>query len=140
LDGLGLVGGGGWRGRLLVAGWSLHHPAQHRCCLRPRLPITNPTHIAVALKYDVHQAGAPVVVAMGERKLAERIKAIAGKAGVPIIENKPLARALRAACTVGAPIPPAFFIAVAEILAYVYRIRRRMPAAVATAAAEMRPA
>jgi flagellar biosynthetic protein FlhB len=102
--------------------------------------ITNPTHIAVALKYDVNQAGAPVVVAMGERKLAERIKAIAGKSGVPIIENKPLARALRAACTVGAPIPPAFFIAVAEILAYVYRIRQRMPDAVAAAAAEMSPA
>lgn len=87
--------------------------------------ITNPTHLAVALKYDVAAGGAPIVVAMGERKLAERIKLIAGQAGVPMVENKPLARALVATCTVGAPIPPAMYVAVAEILAYVYRLRSR---------------
>ena len=96
--------------------------------------ITNPTHIAVALRYDVTQSGAPVVIAMGERKLAERIKAIARKAGVPMVENKPLARALLATASVGAPIPPALYVAVAEILAYVYRLRQRMPAAIAARA------
>ena len=92
---------------------------------RADVVITNPTHIAIALKYDVATFGAPVVVAMGERKLAERIKLIARQAGVPMVENKPLARALLATCKVGAPIPPAMYVAVAEILAYVYRVRGR---------------
>ena len=56
--------------------------------------ITNPTHIAVALKYDIDKAAAPLVLAMGERKLAERIKALAAQAGVPMVENRPLAHAL----------------------------------------------
>jgi flagellar biosynthesis protein FlhB len=90
--------------------------------------ITNPTHIAVALKYDTKVAAAPVVVAMGERKMAERIKRLAAGAGVPMIENKPLARALLATCTVGVPIPPALYVAVAEILAFVFRKRRQLPA------------
>ena len=93
--------------------------------------ITNPTHLAIALKYDVATSGAPVVVAMGERKLAERIKLIAKEAGVPMVENKPLARALLATCKVGAPISPAMYVAVAEILAYVYRMRSRGLAALA---------
>jgi flagellar biosynthetic protein FlhB len=96
--------------------------------------ITNPTHLAVALRYDGASGGAPTVVAMGERKLAERIKAIALRAGVPLVENKPLARALLATCTVGSPIPPALYVAVAEILAFVYRRRGRIPAAVGSAA------
>lgn len=85
--------------------------------------ITNPTHVAVALRYDPSVSAAPVVVAMGERKLAERIKAIARAAGVPTIENKPVARALLATSAVGHPIPPALYAAVAEILAFVYRRR-----------------
>ncbi len=85
--------------------------------------VTNPTHVAVALKYDVAAAPAPIVVAMGERKLAERIKALALRAGVPVIENRPVARALLATCTVGRMIPPALYAAVAEILAFVYRQR-----------------
>lgn len=85
--------------------------------------VTNPTHVAVALRYDPEVAGAPVVVAMGERKLAERIKALARESGVPTVENKPVARALLATCVVGKPIPPALYAAVAEILAYVYRLR-----------------
>jgi len=90
--------------------------------------VTNPTHVAVALKYDVAAAPAPVVVAMGERKLAERIKALALKAGVPVIENRPVARALLATCTVGKMIPPALYAAVAEVLAFVYRQRTGRPA------------
>jgi flagellar biosynthetic protein FlhB len=100
--------------------------------------ITNPTHIAVALRYDATSGGAPVVLAMGERKLAERIKRIAAAAGVPMVENKPLARALLATGSVGAPIPPGLYVAVAEILAYVYRRRGRMPAGLTPARAGSR--
>jgi flagellar biosynthetic protein FlhB len=91
--------------------------------------VVNPTEIAVALKYDIERALAPVVVAMGQRKLAERIKALALKCGVPVIENRPVARALLATATVGKPIPPALYAAVAEILAFVYRQRGRIPQA-----------
>jgi flagellar biosynthetic protein FlhB len=89
--------------------------------------VVNPTKIAVALKYDVDLAPAPVVVAMGQRKLAERIKKIALNARVPVIENRPVARALLATAKVGRPIPPALYTAVAEILAFVYRQRGRLP-------------
>ncbi len=94
--------------------------------------ITNPTHIAIALKYDPSISGAPVVLAMGQRKLAERIKLLAKQSGVPTIENKPLARALLATAVVGAPIPPALYVAIAEILAFVYRARRKAPSALAS--------
>lgn len=87
--------------------------------------ITNPTHLAVALKYDPNEASAPVVVAMGARKLAERIKALAAAAGVPRVEDRPLAQALFRTASVGRPIPPALFVAVAEVLAFVYRRRPR---------------
>lgn len=87
--------------------------------------VVNPTEIAVALRYDTDVAAAPIVVAMGQRKLAERIRAIANRHGVPIVENRPVARALLATATVGAMIPPALYAAVAEILAYVYRRRAR---------------
>lgn len=83
--------------------------------------VTNPTHYAVGLKYDASVAAAPIVVAMGARKLAERIKAIAVANQVPIVENKPLAQALIATATVGQPIPSALYMAVAEVLAFVYR-------------------
>jgi flagellar biosynthetic protein FlhB len=83
--------------------------------------VTNPTHIAVALKYDPLVSPAPVVLAMGERLLAKRIKEIALRAGVPVIENKPLARALFATAKVGTPIPPALYVAVAEVIAFVFR-------------------
>jgi flagellar biosynthetic protein FlhB len=83
--------------------------------------VTNPTHIAVALKYDPDVADAPMVLAMGERKLAQRIKELARENGIPTVENRPLARALLATAKVGHPIPVELFMAVAEILAWVYR-------------------
>ncbi len=86
--------------------------------------VTNPTRIAVALRYDPEQADAPVVVAMGTRKLAERIRKVALDSGVPVIENRPVARALFATAKIGLPIPPALYMAVAEILAFVFRHRR----------------
>lgn len=88
------------------------------------LVITNPTHVAVALKYDTAVSDAPIVVAKGERKVAERIKRLAYEAGVPVIENRPLARALLATSQIGVPIPMELYVAVAEILAFVFRQRR----------------
>ena len=86
--------------------------------------VTNPTHIAVALRYDPEVADAPIVVAMGQRKVAERIKRIARESGVPTLENKPLARALLANARVGMMIPSDLYVAVAEILAFVFSKRR----------------
>ncbi len=83
--------------------------------------LTNPTHIAVALRYDISVSPAPIVVAMGARKTAERIKELAAEHGVPVIENKPLARALFKTASVGGPVPPALYVAVAEVLAFIIR-------------------
>ncbi|MCG8468073.1 MAG: flagellar biosynthesis protein FlhB [Gemmatimonadetes bacterium] len=88
--------------------------------------LTNPTHIAVALRYDPERAPAPEIVAMGQRKIAERIRAIAHDAGVPVIENKPLARALFTSGRIGSLVPPELYVAVAEVLAFVFRHRRRL--------------
>jgi len=85
--------------------------------------IVNPTHIAIAIKYDPNVAPAPIVLAIGQRKVAERIKAIAAEAGVPMVENKPLARALLKTAKVGTLIPYELYMAVAEVLAYVLRTR-----------------
>ncbi len=85
--------------------------------------IINPTHIAIAIKYDPTIAPAPIVLAIGQRKIAERIKEIARESGVPMIENKPLARALLKTAKVGTLIPYELYMAVAEILAFVLRTR-----------------
>ena len=85
--------------------------------------LVNPVHIAVALKYDSSVAPAPYVVALGRRKVAERIKALAYEAGVPVVENVPLARALIAAVKLGQMIPTELYLAVAEVLAFVMRKR-----------------
>jgi flagellar biosynthetic protein FlhB len=85
--------------------------------------IVNPTHIAIALKYDPMLAPAPIVLAVGQRLVAERIKAIALASGVPIVQNKPVARALVKTAKVGTMIPVELYLAVAEILAYVLKTR-----------------
>ncbi|MCX7883020.1 MAG: flagellar biosynthesis protein FlhB [Brevinematales bacterium] len=85
--------------------------------------ITNPTHIAVALKYDPHYMNAPVVIAKGEGPIAERIKALAKEHDIYVIENKPLARSLYQMVEVGEEIPPEFFEAVARILSLVYQAK-----------------
>ena len=90
--------------------------------------VTNPTSLAVALKYDSETMSAPTVVAKGARLLADRIKEIARAAGVPIVENKPLARALYASVEVGASVPADLYKATAEVLAYVYRLRGKTSA------------
>jgi flagellar biosynthesis protein FlhB len=85
--------------------------------------VTNPTHIAVALVYDPAAGGAPRVVAIGVDAIAKRIRETAAEAKVPIVEAKPLARALWRACEVGDEIPVTLYEAVAKVLAFVRRLR-----------------
>ena len=87
--------------------------------------ITNPTHIAVALVYDKTSMSAPRVVAKGADLIAQKIKKVAFEAGVPLFENVPLARTLYKSVKVGQSVPRALYQAVAEVLAYVYRLKRR---------------
>ena len=87
--------------------------------------VTNPTHFSVALKYDKDKMRAPKVVAKGSDFLALRIRQIAQLNDVPIIERKPLARALYANVEVGQEVPSEHYAAVAEVLAFVYRVSRR---------------
>lgn len=89
--------------------------------------VTNPTHFAVALKYDLAAGKAPRVVAKGRGHMAQRIKEMARDARVPVIERKPLARALFAAVEVGHEIPYELYAAVADLLAYVYRLKGKNP-------------
>jgi flagellar biosynthesis protein FlhB len=84
--------------------------------------VTNPTHFAVALKYDAKSMRAPKVVAKGQDFMARRIREIAIESGIPIVERPPLARGLYKTCQVGHEIPESFYSAVAEILAYVYEL------------------
>jgi flagellar biosynthetic protein FlhB len=84
--------------------------------------IVNPTHYAVAIRYEPSTMAAPRVVAKGRNYLAARIRETARQNGVTILENPPLARALYGSVDVGRDIPPEFYRAVAEVLAYVYRI------------------
>jgi len=86
--------------------------------------VTNPTHIAVALRYDRKTMRAPKVVAKGIRLNAERIRELARQHQVPILENKPLARLLFKHGRVGGEVPAQFYAAVAEVLAWVYRVNR----------------
>ena len=85
--------------------------------------VTNPTHVAVALRYDPTRGGAPRVVASGVGEVAARIRAKAVAANVPLVEAKPLARALWRACEVGDEIPAVLYEAVAKVLAFVRRLR-----------------
>lgn len=87
--------------------------------------ITNPTHFAVALKYESGKNNAPYVVAKGEDYLAQKIKDKARECDIEIVENKPLARALYASVDIGQEIPEELYQAVAEVLAYVYNIKNK---------------
>jgi flagellar biosynthetic protein FlhB len=90
---------------------------------RATVVITNPTHLAIALRYERGVTAAPRVVAKGAGVLAERIVTLARNHAVPVVERKPLAQALYKAVKVGQDIPTALYYAVAEVLAYVYRLR-----------------
>lgn len=88
--------------------------------------ITNPTHIAIALKYDNTMMSAPAVIAKGQGLVAQKIREIARDHGIPVIEDKPLAQTLFKLVEVGMEIPEHLYRAVAEILAYVFRQRGAM--------------
>ncbi len=87
--------------------------------------ITNPTHYAVALKYDEEKSHAPIVVAKGMDTIAQNIKKIARESGVHIVQNPPLARSLYAQVEVEKAIPDELFAAVAEVLAYVFKMNKK---------------
>jgi flagellar biosynthetic protein FlhB len=91
--------------------------------------VTNPTHYAVAIKYDSQTMVAPKVMAKGADYAALRIRQLALRHGIPIVERKPLARALFESVEVGQYIPERFYRAIAEILAYVYELTGRSPTA-----------
>ncbi|WP_330369758.1 EscU/YscU/HrcU family type III secretion system export apparatus switch protein [Butyrivibrio sp. FCS014] len=88
--------------------------------------ITNPTHFAVAIKYDADENDAPIVVAKGADYLAQKIKEVARENNVEIVENKPLARMLYTNVEVGELVPPELYKAVAEVLAYVYHLQGKV--------------
>ncbi|WZL74859.1 flagellar biosynthesis protein FlhB [Clostridiaceae bacterium 35-E11] len=85
--------------------------------------ITNPTHYAVAIRYDVSIGDAPIVLAKGKDLIAQNIKKLASENEIPIVENKELARTIYAMVDIGEYIPPDLYQAVAEVLAYVYKIK-----------------
>jgi flagellar biosynthetic protein FlhB len=87
--------------------------------------ITNPTHIAIALQYDRDKMVAPRLIAKGADLVAEKIKKIAAEAGIPMVENVPLARAMFKSVKIGQMIPRNLFQAVAEVLAYVYKLKNK---------------
>lgn len=87
--------------------------------------VTNPTHFAVALLYDASRMNAPIVLAKGQDELAQKIKEIATDSGIPMVENRPVAQALYKNVEVGRIVPAELYQAVAEILAYVYRLKQR---------------
>jgi flagellar biosynthetic protein FlhB len=84
--------------------------------------VTNPTHFAVALKYDAKTMKAPVVVAKGMNLIAQRIRELANDNHVPLLEAPPLARALHRHADIGDPVPAALYAAVAEVMAWVYQM------------------
>ena len=86
--------------------------------------ITNPTHYAVALKYEIGKNQAPIVLAKGKDEIAQKIKKIARENNVPLHEDVPLARALYNTCEVGQEIPENMFNTVAQILAYIYKLKQ----------------
>jgi flagellar biosynthesis protein FlhB len=88
--------------------------------------VTNPTHYAVALTYDSEKSSVPRLVAKGVDSLAERIRDAARKHGVPIVVNPPLARTLHQ-LPLDSPIPPELYKAVAELIAYIWRLSGRRP-------------
>ncbi len=87
--------------------------------------ITNPTHLAIALKYDAVTMAAPTILAKGEGFIAEKIKELAIANGIALVENKPLAQALYKTVDIGEAVPAKLYQAVAEVLAFVYRLKRK---------------
>ncbi|MGC2131263.1 MAG: flagellar biosynthesis protein FlhB [Candidatus Aquilonibacter sp.] len=93
---------------------------------RATVVVTNPTHFAVALEWDEVKMDAPVVTAKGADLLAKRIRDIAKEHGVPIMENPPLARTLYERVELDQPIPPNLYAAVAQVIAFIYKLKRKI--------------
>lgn len=87
--------------------------------------VTNPTHISIALKYDPETMVSPEIIAKGADNVAMRIREIAKENGIPLVENVPLARSLYKTVKVGQPVPREMYKAVAEVLAFVFRLKRK---------------
>jgi flagellar biosynthesis protein FlhB len=95
---------------------------------RATVVVTNPTHFAIALEWDEVKMDAPVVIAKGADLLAKRIRDIAKEHGIPIMENPPLARTLYDKVELDHPIPPNLYAAVAQVIAFVYKLKRKITA------------
>jgi flagellar biosynthetic protein FlhB len=87
--------------------------------------VTNPTHYAVALEWDERTMEAPILIAKGADLIAKRIRELAAEHDVPIMENAPLARTLYAKVELDSPVPPDLYAAVAQVIAFVYKIKNR---------------
>jgi len=87
--------------------------------------VTNPTELAIALQYDPEKMAAPIVIAKGAGVLAQRIRRLALESSVPIVERKELARALYANVEIGQPVPAEQYAAVAEVIRYVYQLKKK---------------
>lgn len=106
-------------------GMSLRTKRLDHAVLESDVVITNPTHYAIALQYDPNEDNAPIVMAKGQRLRAQKIKELAKKFDIPMVENKPVAQALFASAEVDQYIPENLFKAVAEILAYIYKLKNK---------------
>lgn len=113
------------KGKIKEKQFELSHNRMIQEVPRADVVITNPTHFAIALKYDTAKNSAPIVLAKGMDDVALRIKEVARKHNVPLYEDKPLAQALYKTCKIGEEIPEKLFEAVAKILAFVYKARKK---------------
>ena len=111
------------RGRIREAQRALSRGRMLQDVPKADVVITNPTHFAVALRYDEQKMRAPIVVAKGTELLALKIREIAGENGVPIVEAPPLARALHKSVEIGHEVPAALYVTVAQVLTYVYQLK-----------------
>ena len=92
---------------------------------RATVVVTNPTHFAIALEWDDTKMAAPVLVAKGADLMAKRIRELAAEHGIPIMENPPLARTLYDKVALDSPVPPNLYAAVAQVIAFVYKLKNR---------------
>lgn len=138
-EGKELQGNPETRGRIRRLQRQMHRRRMMQQVALASVVITNPTEYAVALRYDAATMAAPVVVAKGRLLLAARIRARAVSAGVPIVENRLVARTLYRYVEIGAPIPGKLYAAVAEILAFIHRTYRQHAGARPAAARPLLP-
>lgn len=110
------------KGRIRRAQLTLSRSRMMSSVSKADVVVVNPTHYAVAIRYDPEKANAPIVVAKGKGYVAEMIKKVALENSIPIVRDALLARTLHVACREGQQIPPAFFMAVARLLAFVFRL------------------